>query len=106
MTESQKYICVVIDDEKEVRIYDLEEEKIIFNIFFTELNSAICLKGALGDVIDKLNEYEETIKALTEKNNGLVNLIDFYSNNVKVSLESVTDTLQRITDGLKEVELE
>lgn len=55
---------------------------------------------------DLLNEYEETIKALTEKNNGLVNLIDFYSNNVKVSLESVTDTLQRITDGLKEVELE
>ena len=59
MTE-KRFVKIVDHTEKEVRIFDEVTKKNIFNIFFMELDSAICLGGALTDVIDTLNYYERT----------------------------------------------
>ena len=72
----KRYVSDVKNTEKEVRIFDLGDEKKIFNIFFNELDSAICLNGALGDVITRLNEQHETIQRLEEQlKNSYVNEI-------------------------------
>lgn len=56
----QRFTRIVDHTEKEVRIFDEITKKNIFNIFFNELDSAICLNGALTDVVDTLNYYEYT----------------------------------------------
>ena len=66
MTEKQ-YVRIVDHLEKEVQIFDTINEKKIFNIFFNELDSAICLNGALTDVVDLLNELSEENKALRKQ---------------------------------------
>ena len=60
MTEDKRFTRIVDHTEKEVIIFDEVTKKKIFNIFFNELNSAICLNGALTDVVDTLNYYERT----------------------------------------------
>ena len=66
MTE-KRYVSDVKNTEKEVRIFDLEAEKKIFNIFFNELDSAICLNGALTDTVDLLNELNNENTMLKEE---------------------------------------
>ena len=59
MTE-KRFTRIVDHTQKEVRIFDEIINKNVFNIFFTELDSAICLNGALTEVVDLLNYYEGT----------------------------------------------
>ena len=66
MTEKQ-YVRIVDHLEKEVQIFDTINEKKIFNIFFNELDSAICLNGALTDVVDLLNELHEENEQLKQQ---------------------------------------
>ncbi len=73
MTENKRFIRIVDHLEKEVRIYDTINEKKIFNIFFNELDSAICLNGALTDTVDLLNELHEENNALREIINDVLN---------------------------------
>lgn len=70
MTEKQ-YVRIVDHLEKEVQIFDTINEKKIFNIFFNELDSAICLNGALTDVVDLLNELHEENQDLKAFNQDL-----------------------------------
>ena len=66
MTEKQ-YVRIVDHLEKEVQIFDTINEKKIFYIFFNELDSAICLNGALTDVVDLLNELHEENEQLKQQ---------------------------------------
>ena len=50
---------IVDHTEKEVRIFDEVNGKKVFNIFFMELDSAICLNGALTEVVELLNTLHE-----------------------------------------------
>ena len=59
MTENKRYVRILDYSEKEVRIFDKNNQKNIFNIFFEGIDSAICLKGALEDTVDLLNELSE-----------------------------------------------
>ena len=67
MTENKRYVRILDHSEKEVRIFDEHNQKNIFNIFFMGLDSAICLKGALEDTVDLLNELSEEIEQLKNK---------------------------------------
>lgn len=60
MTEKKRFTRIVDHSCKEVRIFDEIVNKIVFNIFFNDLDSAICLNGALTEVVDLLNYYENT----------------------------------------------
>ena len=64
MTENKRYVRILDHSEKEVRIFDKNNQKNIFNIFFMGLDSAICLKGALEDTVDLLNELNDTNQEL------------------------------------------
>lgn len=68
MTESKRYVRILDYSEKEVRIFDKNNQKNIFNIFFEGIDSAICLKGALEDTVDLLNELTDEIKKLRTLN--------------------------------------
>jgi len=93
MTE-KRYVSDVKNTEKEVRIFDLEAEKKIFNIFFNELDSAICLNGALGDIITRLNEQNETI--MTYK--AIINKQEMQLSELEYNQQKVKDTLQKGKD--------
>ena len=67
MTENKRFIRIVDHLEKEVRLYDTINEKKIFNIFFNELDSAICLNGALTDTVDLLNDLSEENEQLKKE---------------------------------------
>ena len=75
MTE-KRYIRILDRYEKEVRIFDEHNQKNIFNIFFMELDSAICLKGALEDTVDLLNYFYEEKKNLQERNDRQYQTLD------------------------------
>ena len=76
MTENKRFIRIVDHLEKEVRIYDTINEKKIFNIFFNELDSAICLNGALTDTVDLLNDLSEENEKLKQRNDRQAKQLD------------------------------
>ena len=78
MTENKRYIRILDYSEKEVRIFDKNNQKNIFNIFFEGIDSAICLKGALEDTVDLLNESNDekerwkSMSVATSNENGIL----------------------------------
>ena len=79
MTENKRYVRILDYSEKEVRIFDEHNQKNIFNIFFEGLDSAICLKGALEDTVDLLNE-------LNNENNHIKQTIQEAYKNERTSI--------------------
>lgn len=77
MTE-KRYVRILDHYEKEVRIFDEHNQKNIFNIFFMELDSAICLNGALEDTVDLLNYFYEEKKNLKEEAQQLKQQLELY----------------------------
>ena len=71
----EQYVCIVDHVENEVKVYDVINEQSIFNIFFNELDSAICLNGALGDIVNLLNY-------LSNENELLKTEIDYIQNSI------------------------
>ena len=82
MTE-KRYVRILDHYEKEVRIFDEYNQKNIFNIFFMELDSAICLNGALEDTVDLLNYFYEEKKNLKEENEQLKEEIKSLTSNLE-----------------------
>lgn len=121
MTE-KLFIRIVDHLEKEVIIYDTINEKKIFNIFFNELDSAICLNGALTDTVDLLNDLSEENEQLKSDNRLLYSrntdlkrkneLYDAENEQLKQSIKEIDDAelhlkqiiLKRIDDYIWEWE--
>ena len=101
MTENKRFIRIVDHLEKEVRIYDTINEKKIFNIFFNELDSAICLNGALTDTVDLLNDLSEEYEQLKQRNNRQAKQLDRLYNLIE---EKDWRTLTDILDDFKRCE--
>ena len=76
MTRNKRYVRIVDHTEKEVRIFDENTGKKLFNIFFHELDSAVCLNGALGDTVDLLNSLSEENELLKQSNEIFLEMFD------------------------------
>jgi hypothetical protein len=91
MTENKRYVRILDHSEKEVRIFDENNQKNIFNIFFMGLDSAICLNGALEDTVDLLNEQHETITKQQERIHSLMKYNLECDDKVKETLQSFSN---------------
>lgn len=100
MTENKRYVRILDYSEKEVRIFDEHNQKNIFNIFFEGIDSAICLKGALEDTVDLLNElYDENQRweDLSVEDRTQIERLEEENNQLKQSVNNLKETIIKIT---------
>lgn len=87
----KRFVRIVDHTEKEVIIFDNLHDENLFNIFFNELDSAICLDGALRDTVDLLNKQSEELA--NEYNSA--NALTVYKSNVVDTLKDYSKFFKR-----------